>query len=195
MSDLNVKKQNSGNENALERRSDRGVVRRGWDPFFGPMMPSDFFSSDPYSWMRHFHDEMDRTFTRFFGKESDGESGIWYPAIEVSEREGHLHIHAELPGLNPEDVKVEVTAEALVLHGERKYEHEDNQDGVYRSERRYGHFYREIPLPKGAGIDDAKATFKDGVLDIALPVPEAKTNRRTIPIQTGSGATAAKIAA
>src|SRR3569623_2145623 len=113
MSDLNVKKQNSQNENVLEKRSDRGVLRRGWDPFFGPMMPSDFFSSDPYPWMRRFHDEIDRTFTRFLGKESDGETGIWYPAIEGSERDGQLHVHAELPGLNPEDVKVEVTAEAL----------------------------------------------------------------------------------
>jgi HSP20 family protein len=196
MTDLNVKKQNSGNEpNALEKRSDPGIFRRGWDPFFGPVMPSDFFSSDPFSWMRRFHEEMDRTLARVFGKESDGEAGIWYPAIEVSERDGHLHVHAELPGLKPEDVKVEVTAEGLVIQGERKYEHEDNKDGVYRSERRYGRFYREIPLPKGAGIDEARATFKDGVLDVALPVPEAKNNRRTIPIQSGSASTAAKLAA
>jgi HSP20 family protein len=195
MADLNVKKQNSGNENALANRGDRGIFRRGWDPFFGPMMPFDFFSSDPFSWMRRFHDEMDRTFTRLLGAESDGESGIWYPAIEVSELDGHLHVNAELPGVNPEDVKVEVTAEALVLQGERKYEHEESKEGVYRSERRYGRFYREIPLPKGAGIDDAKATFKDGVLDVALPVPEAKNTRRSVPIQAGSATATAKIAA
>jgi HSP20 family protein len=191
MAHVNAKKQNSGREEkALERRMTRGVSRRGWDPFSWQLTPSDFFSSDPFSWMRRFHEEMDRTFARFFGKESDGESGVWYPAVEVAERDGQLQVHAELPGLKPEEVKVEVTDDALIIRGERKYEHEGKQGGVYRSERRYGQFYREIPLPEGAKAEEAKANFKDGVLEVVLPVPEAKSNRRTIPIESGSSAAA-----
>ncbi len=191
MADVNVKKQNSEREEkALQKGTGRDLSRRGWDPFSGSLMPSDFFSSDPFSWMRRFHEEMDRTFTRFFGKDSDGESGVWYPAMEVAARDGQLRVHADLPGLKPEDVKIEVTDDALIIQGERKYEHEDKKGGVYRSERRYGQFYREIPLPEGANAEQAKAQFKDGVLEVVLPMPEQKSNRRTIPIEIGSSAAA-----
>jgi HSP20 family protein len=191
MADVNVKKQSSESiEKGLQKQNERGMSRRGWDPFSFSLMPSDFFNSDPFSWMRRFHNEMDRTFTRFFGKESEGETGNWYPAIEVAEREGQLQVHAELPGLKPEDVKVEVTDNSLVIQGEKKYEHEDKQSGLYRSERRYGQFYREIPLPEGAQADQAKAHFKDGVLEIALPIPEKKSNRREVPIDKGAPMTA-----
>ena len=186
MADVNVKKQNSEKEEkAIEKCSERGISRRGWGPLSWSLMPSDLFNSDPFSLMRRFHEEMDRTFAHFFGKESDGESGAWYPAIEVVQQGGELKVHAELPGLKPEDVKVEVTDDALVIQGERKYEHEDKKGGVYRSERRYGQFYREISLPEGANAEQAKASFKDGVLEVVLPVPEAKSNRRTIPIESG----------
>jgi len=185
MADVNVKKHNAESEKSIQKRSERGVSRRGWQPFSSSLMPSDILSTDPISWMGRFRDEMDRTFARFFGKEGDGETGIWYPPIEVVEREGQLQVHAELPGLKPEDVKVEVTDDALIVEGERKYEHEDKKGGVFRSERRYGHFYREIPLPEGAAADQAKAQFKDGVLEVSLPVPEQKSNRRAIPIESG----------
>jgi HSP20 family protein len=94
------------------------------------------------------------------------------------------NVHAELPGLKPEDVKVELTDNALVIQGERKYEHEENKSGVYRSERRYGQFYREIPLPQGANAEQVKAQFNNGVLEVTLPVPEPTSNRRRIPVQT-----------
>jgi HSP20 family protein len=186
MADVNVKKQNpDNNEKAVQRQNERGVSRRGSDPFSFGITPSDFFRSDPFSVMRRFHDEMDRTFGRFFGKGAD-EGGIWSPVIEVAERDGKLQVHAELPGLKPEDVTVEVTDNALVIQGERRYEHEDKQEGMYRSERRYGRFYREIPLPEGANAEQAKAEFKDGVLEVVLPLPEQKSNRRTIPVQGGT---------
>jgi HSP20 family protein len=188
MADVNVKKQNTDKDEKAVQKRTRGGLTRGQDPFSFSLMPSDFFGTDPFSWMRRFHEEMDRTFSRFFGRESDTESAPWYPAIEVAERNGQLQVHAELPGVKPEDVKVEVTDNALILQGERKYEHEDKQGGVYRSERRYGRFYREIPLPEGANADQAKAQFRDGVLEVVLPVPEQKSNRRTIPIEAGSPA-------
>ncbi len=191
MADVDVKKQQNtetGNQQkGLEKRESRGVSRnRGWDPFSFSLMPSDFFGSDPFSFMRRFQEEMDRRTSRFFGGESGGVLSTWNPAIEIAERNGQLQVHADLPGLKPEDVKVEVTDDALIIEGERKYEHEDKKDGVYRSERHYGKFYREIRLPEGANAEQAKAQFRDGVLEVTLAVPERKSNRRPIPIEGGT---------
>jgi HSP20 family protein len=188
MADVNVKKQSTEtSDKALQKQeTERGASRRGWEPFSFSLMPSDFFGTDPFSLMRRMHEEMDRSFSRFFGGQSGAEGRTWTPAIEVAERDGQLQIHADLPGLKPEDVKIEVKDNALVIQGERKYEHEENKGGMYRSERRYGQFYREIPLPEGTNPEQAKAQFNNGVLEVRIPVPEKKNNRRTIPIGTGS---------
>ena len=148
---------------------------------------ADFFGVDPFSLVRRVQQEMDRTFDRVLGKESGGgrgEGGLWTPVIEVAERNGQLQVHAELPGLNPEDVKVKVTDNALIIQGERRSEHEETKGGVYRSERRYGRFYREIPLPEGAQAEQTKAEFKNGVLEVNLPLAEQKSTRRTVLIVT-----------
>jgi HSP20 family protein len=89
----------------------------------------------------------------------------------------------ELPGLSKEDVKVELTPDGLLIQGERKEEHEEQQEGVLRSERRYGRFSRIIPLPDGADAEQAKAQFTNGVLEVTVPVPEEKARRREIPIE------------
>src|SRR5438067_9062012 len=161
--DQNAEKQ-QGSSVSRRERGGAGLSRsRGWDPFGSSLMPLDPFTANPFSLMRRMSEEMDRTFGRFFGQAAGG-GGLsgWYPAVDVTERNGQLQVHAELPGLKPEDVKVEVTDDSLVIQGERKSEHEENQGGVYRSERRYGQFYREIPLPEGAKADEAKAQVNNG---------------------------------
>ena len=113
------------------------------------------------------------------------ELGSWTPAVEVREQDGNLVVHAELPGLNKDDVKVEVTNEGLVIQGERKREHEEDRGGIHRSERSYGAFYRLIPLPEGANIDQAKAQFNNGVLEVRVPIPKSQEKSRQIPIEAG----------
>ncbi len=109
---------------------------------------------------------------------------MWTPQIEVSHQNNELLVRADLPGLKKEDVSVDVTDEVITISGERRQEHESNTGGYYRSERSYGSFYRTIPLPKGAISDQAKATFKDGVLEIRVPAPPEQVNRgRRIEIQ------------
>jgi HSP20 family protein len=140
--------------------------------------------------MRRFADEMDRMFEDFsfpaigrFGRSTGMER--FAPQVDIFERDGKLVVRADLPGMNKEDVNVEVTDDAIVIQGERRYEHEENQEGVYRSERSYGRFYREIPLPEGAKAENATANFRNGVLEITLDAPQAAKNRRRIDIQGG----------
>jgi len=77
----------------------------------------------------------------------------------------------DLPGVKKEDVTVHVTDGHLALSGERKQEKEEKKDNVYRTEREYGSFYRAVPLPEGAKLEDVKATFADGVLEVSVPLP------------------------
>jgi len=181
MAEVDVKK-NQKDDKAPARQSGTELGARNWDPFASWPSPSEFFSNNPFSMMRRFRDDMDRAFSHAFGQETGGSRGTWFPAIEVKQEDGNLKVHAELPGLKPEDVKVEVTNDSLVIQGERKFEHEENKKGVFRSERQYGQFYRQVPLPEGTNADQAKAEFNNGVLEVTLPVPESKSKRREIPI-------------
>ena len=133
------------------------------------------------------HEEMDRVFSEAVGGRTGagafgGGLAGWSPLIEVSERENEMVVCAELPGLRPEDVKVEVTEDALVIEGERKQERQDNQEGRWHSERHYGRFHRTIPLPEGAKADDVRADFKNGELQVTVPVQRPESKRRQIPI-------------
>jgi len=190
MANVDVKK-NQKEETAVAKRGGNEVANWGnWDPFAWERTPSEFFNN-PFSVMRRFREEMDCVFGRSFGEDSVGNGGVGAPAIEVTQQNGNLKVHAELAGLKPEDVKLEVTDDSLIIEGERKYEHEEkDKGGVYRSERRYGKFYRQIPLPEGANVDQANAQFNNGVLEVTLPVPERKTNRREIPIGGGNASSA-----
>jgi HSP20 family protein len=182
MAEVAVKKaseQNTSNQNAVTTQGGGGISRPL--DFLSSWNPSEFFSN-PFAAMRRLSEEMDRNFGRFF-TDTGGES-FWSPAIEVRQNNGQLQVHAELPGLKPEDVRVEVSGDQLVIQGERKSEQEEKNKGLYRSERRYGQFYRAIPLPEGVNTEQAKAQFKNGVLEVSLPVPEQSSNRRQIPIES-----------
>jgi HSP20 family protein len=165
---------------------EKGMARRAPASLFS-LTPRDVFSASPFDLMRRFTEDMDR----FFEGTSPGRSSsmpLWSPPIEVSEQDGQLKICAELPGLNKDDVKVELTQEGLTISGERKREQEDRREGLYRSERSYGWFKRTIPIPDDAQVEQAKATFDNGVLTVAVPVPEThKQRRHEIPIESGSG--------
>ncbi|MFB3902772.1 MAG: Hsp20/alpha crystallin family protein [Acidobacteriota bacterium] len=147
----------------------------------------------PFGWMDRFAEEMDRLFDEFgFGGRRSGrwltpwtstEHGIWAPQIEAFEREGQFVVRADLPGLRREDVKIEVEEDSIVLQGERRQERQEEREGFYRSERAYGSFYRMIPLPPGVDVEKAKASFRDGVLEVTMPAPKLKERRRRIEIE------------
>jgi HSP20 family protein len=105
------------------------------------------------------------------------------PSIDVFERDGKFVVRVDLPGLSKEDVTVDVTDNFITIEGERKYEREDDQEGVYRSERGYGRFLRRVPLPKGVKPDTATANFKNGVLEVKIEAEEMSKSHRRIDIQ------------
>ena len=164
--------------------------------------------TSPFRLVRRFAEDMERLFEDFhdfrfgslFGREffpftKEFEHVDWVPKIEVSEDNGELIVRADLPGLKKDDVKAELTNEALTLSGERKEEKEEKREGYYRSERSYGSFYRYIPLPQGAKTDTAKAEFHDGVLEVKMQVPKSETRSRRLEITEGGKAAAAKASA
>jgi HSP20 family protein len=138
--------------------------------FGSPLLRNEFYSPT-FSW---FDDP-------FFAESSDILSP-WSPAVEVFQRENQLVVRADLPGLKKDDVKIEVTDNALTIQGERKQESEENREGFYRSERSYGSFYRAIPLPEGAKTENAKATFNNGVLEVSLEAPKLANVARRLEI-------------
>ena len=142
----------------------------------------DVTAYGPFAMIQRLSEEMDRAFTSGFGMRGAGARGDWAPAVEVRERNGNLEVTAELPGLKKEDVKLECTDEGLVIEGEKRQEREEKEHGFHRSERSYGYFYRLIPLPTGAEPDKAKAEFKDGLLQVKIPVADNKRQHRSIPI-------------
>jgi HSP20 family protein len=153
------------------------------------LSPSAVLSMSPFELMRRFTDELDRAFeglglARGAG---GGEIEMWTPSVEVFERDNNLVVRAELPGLDKDDVRVELTDDGLVIEGERRHEHEERLEGGYRSEIEYGRFYRLIPVPEGANIDQAQARMNNGVLEVAIPMAEARRQRRSIPVETGGG--------
>lgn len=139
--------------------------------------------------------QMDRLFDTVIGPGlGRGFTGLeaaraFAPNLEVYTTDSEVVLKAELPGIGPEDVSIEVTEEAVHLSGELKKESEIKEDNYYRSERQYGHFERIIPLPNRIKDDQAKATFKDGVLTIRAPLAEAVKKPQARKLQIESSGT------
>jgi HSP20 family protein len=102
----------------------------------------------------------------------------WAPQIETVQKPNALVLRVDLPGLTSEDVTVNVDDGLLTISGERKQEHEEKSDGVLRTERSYGTFFRAMPLPDGAEEDKIAAAFKNGVLEITVPLSSRERGRR-----------------
>jgi HSP20 family protein len=109
------------------------------------------------------------------------------PAVEVLRRGDDVVVRAEVPGMRPEDIDVRLESDAVTLRGELRQETHGERDGVYHSERRYGAFVRRLRLPVPVAADKARATYRDGVLEVVAPAERAAPGPRRIPVQ-GAGA-------
>jgi HSP20 family protein len=145
---------------------------------------------DPFALLRQLTSEFDQAFSEPFFRwpvlraQPMFEAATWFPEVDVFKRDDRLVTKIDLPGMKKEDVKVEIADGQLVISGERKSEAEEKKDDYYRCEREYGSFYRTVPLPAGAKVEDVKATFTDGVLEVSVPLPvAARPEAQKVPIQ------------
>lgn len=151
---------------------------------------SEGYSADPFFRLQH---EMNRLFddafagfgmpAAFRGEGADGR----LPRIDVRETDKAIEIEAELPGVDEKDVDVQIRDDVLTIRGEKKFERADEKEGDWRvSERSYGSFSRSMTLPFSVDPGAVEATFKNGVLKLALPKSrEAEAETRRIPIKRG----------
>lgn len=125
------------------------------------------------------------SFSNKFGqqKESEYENAVWAPLTDIAEDNDNYYLHADLPGVNKEDLKISYKDGQLSISGERKSEKEESGKTFHRVERSYGKYYRAFNLPEKVVIDNIKADFKDGQLSVTIPkAEEAKPKEFEIKI-------------
>jgi HSP20 family protein len=175
-----AKTKNSNEPTALQRRNVEEVAGR--------------LAATPFTFMRRFSEEMDHLLEDFGGRgwltpmldKAQLPQGPWSPQVEIIQRDDELVLRADLPGLSKDDVNVEIANDGITIEGERRNEHEEKGEGYFRSERSYGKFYRRIPLPEGVEAEDANASFKNGVLEITMPVAKREERKpRRLEIREG----------
>lgn len=180
--DRSTQQRPEGQNQSMSRREQQqtGLSRRRQQP-----MPN--MLANPFGFMRRFGEGMEQLFddVGFGGLMPRGfdQMSQWTPQIEMFEREGQLHIRADLPGMNKDDVQIDVEDDAVLLRGERREERREEREGMYRREVSYGSFYREIPLPSNVDAENASANFRDGVLEITMPMRQSEGRGRRLEIQ------------
>jgi HSP20 family protein len=129
---------------------------------------------DPFREIDEIQREMNRLFDRLMARPTETETFAFVPAVEMHDDPETITLRLELPGLNPQDLDIQATAEAVSISGERRFEKRSEDRGVTRSEFRYGRFQRVIPLPNRIKHDQVKAEYKDGILTLTLPKADSE---------------------
>jgi len=104
---------------------------------------------------------------------TEGAFGAWAPPVDIFEKDDHLVIRAEIPGLPTADMDVRIENGVLTLHGERKQDAEIREETAHRAERVYGMFTRSFTLPTTVDATKVTASYKDGILEMSIPKAEA----------------------
>jgi HSP20 family protein len=138
--------------------------------------PSDFFERFFGEWPR----------PRFFPALWSGMEGTDLLRVEELVEDDHVVVRAEMPGIDPDkDVELTVSDHTLRIRAERKEESKSEEKGTYRSEFRYGSFSRSVPLPVGASEADVTATYKDGILEVRVPIDKQQAESKKVKIERG----------
>lgn len=120
---------------------------------------------------------------RVFDRTSSLEGRI---RVEEELKDNAMVIRAELPGIDPDkDVEISVTEGMLRITAERRSETKEENEGRVRSEFHYGSYVRTLPLPKGASENDVKATYKDGILEVTVPVKREAVEPQRVAVTRG----------
>jgi HSP20 family protein len=134
---------------------------------------------DPSKELETLHTDVNRVFDTFFGgRLGNGATPRWVPAMDLVETDDQLVLRADLPGLDRDDVKIEISDGVLTVSGERRVENEERKDGYHRVERAYGGFSRSLSLPQGIDAEQVQADFDKGVLEVRIPKPAERKPHR-----------------
>lgn len=126
----------------------------------------------PFEGLTSWFDDVDKLFENDFFTRPLERS--WAPAMDIEEKDGTFLVKADLPGVNKDDIHLELRDGYLTLKGERKYEHEEKEDNFRRIERTHGTFQRSLKVPEGLTQKDIKAKYRDGVLELTIPTPKVE---------------------
>lgn len=142
---------------------------------------------EPLSELERMRHQMDRVFENVLGHRlprftAEG-AETFLPTVEVYQTDKDVIVNAELPGLEPKDVNVEISEDSITLKGETCCSTEVKEDTYFRTERQYGRFERVIPLPDRIKDQEAKATFKNGMLTVRAPLLVESTRPRSHKIE------------
>lgn len=148
----------------------------------------------PFMDLARWEQDMDRMMDDFFGRRMrpwwperwlrSAELDLKAPAVDLFEEKDDLVVKAELPGIDKDNIEVNLADQTLTIKGEKKKQEEVKEENYFRSERSYGSFLRSLVLPKEVRGDKVKATFKDGILEVRLPKSdEAKAKEVKVKVE------------
>ena len=141
----------------------------------------------PFTEIETLRQQLDKVFDQRAATR-DNSGATWMPALELVDAGDNFVLKAQLPGIDPKDIDVQVTPEAISISGERRYQNTDEKSGYVRSEFRYGKFHRVLPLPAHIQNDSVQADYKDGILMLTLPkVTEARNKVVKINLAQSAG--------
>lgn len=141
-------------------------------------MPSTLTRWDPFGELA----DLRTRFERMFDEIAPGREHAWMPAIDVVRDNGNLVLHADIPGIKPEEVKIEIEDDILTVSGEHEEHKEEKDKDFIRRERRYGSFRRSMAIPAGVEAKKIKAKTHDGVLEVTIPLPK-QAKKETVEIK------------
>ena len=122
--------------------------------------------------------ELRSRFDRLFGDLADGGERAWTPAIDVVRDDGNLVVRADVPGIKPDEVKIEIEDDILTVSGSHEETKEEKDKDYLRRERRYGSFSRSLALPAGVEAKKIKAHTHEGVVEVTIPLPKEPEKKR-----------------
>jgi len=138
---------------------------------------------DPFREMTSLQGQVDRLVDSMWS----GRQGSWVPAVDVFDQHDAVVLKAELAGMRPDDIKIEVEDNVLTIKGERSFSEKIDDERYYRVERRFGSFQRSLALPQGVKADEIEAAYEDGILQVRVPKAPVEQPRR-IEVKTAKAA-------
>jgi HSP20 family protein len=140
---------------------------------------------EPWSLMNLMHRDLDQIARRRIelaeSNDSDSSVADWTPAVDIVEEKDRFVMRADIPGVNAEDIDINMENGVLSVSGERHLESGDEIDGVRRIERRSGKFYRRFTLPEAANAEEISAQSANGILEVSIPKqPQIQARRITV---------------